>query len=86
MYPSEVSKDGEVVKSLAQAIRLMLGREASYSYSTAANDTGLLNVKGIQAVNYGSRAIRFQHTDHDLVSVQNVFEAAKVFAFLALHR
>lgn len=86
MYPSEVSKDGEVVKSLAQAIRVMLGREPGYSYSTAANDTGLLNVKGIQAVNYGSRDIRFQHTDHDLVSVQSVFEAAKVFAFLALHR
>ncbi len=86
MYPSEVSKDAEVVKSLAQAIRVMLGREASYSYSTAANDTGLLNVKGIQAVNYGSRDIRFQHTDHDLVSVQSVFDAAKVFAFLALER
>ena len=86
MYPSEVSKDGEVVKSLARAIHVMLGRKAGYSYSAAANDTGLLNVKGIQAVNYGSRDIRFQHTDHDLVSVQNVFEAAKVFAFLALHR
>ncbi|MBI2987685.1 MAG: M20/M25/M40 family metallo-hydrolase [Deltaproteobacteria bacterium] len=86
MYPSEVSKDAEVVQALSQAIRVMLGREASYSYSTAANDTGLLNVKGIQAVNYGSRDIRFQHTDHDLVSVQSVFEAAKVFAFLALQR
>lgn len=86
MYPSEVSKDADVVKSLSQAIRTMLGREPQYSYSTAANDTGLLNVKGIQAINYGSRDIRFQHTDHDLVSVQSVFEAAKVFAFMALHR
>lgn len=86
MYPSEVSKDAAVVRALAGAIRVMLGREAKYSYSTAANDTGLLNVKGIQAVNYGSRDIRFQHTDHDLVSIQSVFEAAKVFAFLALHR
>lgn len=86
MYPSEVSKDADVVKSLSQAIRTMLGREPEHSYSTAANDTGLLNVKGIQAINYGSRDIRFQHTDHDLVSVQSVFEAAKVFAFLALHR
>lgn len=86
MYPSEVAKDAEVVKALSQAIRVMLGREPQYSYSTAANDTGLLNVKGIEAVNYGSRDIRFQHTDHDLVSVQSVFEAAKVFAFMALCR
>lgn len=86
MYPSEVSKDAEVVQTLSQAVRIMLGRDPEYSYSTAANDTGLLNVKGIQTVNYGSRDIRFQHTDHDLVSVQSVFEAAKVFAFLALHR
>lgn len=86
MYPSEVSKESELVKSLSQAVRVMLGREPEYSYSTAANDTGLLNVKGIQAINYGSRDIRFQHTDHDLVSVNSVFEAAKVFAFMALHR
>ncbi len=86
MYPCEVSKDADVAVSLRKAIRTMLGREAEYSYSTAANDTGLLNVKGIQAVNYGSRAIRFQHTDHDLVSINSIFEAARVFAFMALHR
>jgi acetylornithine deacetylase/succinyl-diaminopimelate desuccinylase-like protein len=86
MYPSEVSKDAAVVRALTGAIRVMLGRDAKYSYSTAANDTGLLNVKGITAVNYGARDIRFQHTDHDLVSIQSVFEAAKVFAFLALQR
>ncbi len=86
MYPCEVSKDADVVVSLSKAIRTMLGREAEYSYSTAANDTGLLNVKGIQAINYGSRDIRFQHTDHDLVSINSIFEAARVFAFMALHR
>ena len=86
MYPSEVSRDADVVKSLSQAIRVMLGGEPKFSYSTAANDTGLLNAKGIQAINYGARDIRFQHTDHDLVSIQSVFEAAKVFAFMTLCR
>ena len=86
MYPSEVSKEADVVKSLSRAIQVMLGREPKFSYSTAANDTGLLNARGIQAINYGSRDIRFQHTDHDLVSVNSVFEAAKVFAFMALQR
>jgi acetylornithine deacetylase/succinyl-diaminopimelate desuccinylase-like protein len=86
MYPSEVGKDVEVVRSLEHAIRTMLGQIPSYSYSTAANDTGLFNVRGIQAINYGARDIRFQHTDHDLVSVNQVFDAAKVFTFLALHR
>jgi acetylornithine deacetylase/succinyl-diaminopimelate desuccinylase-like protein len=86
MYPSEVSKEADVVQALEQGIRTMLGYEPQFSYSTAANDTGLFNFRGIQAINYGARDIRFQHTDHDLVSLNNVFNAAKVFAFLALHR
>ena len=86
MYPSEVGKDAEVVRALEHGIRTMLGYEPGFSFSTAANDTGLFNFRGIQAINYGSRDIRFQHTDHDLVSVNSVFNAAKVFAFLAVHR
>jgi acetylornithine deacetylase/succinyl-diaminopimelate desuccinylase-like protein len=86
MFPSEVAKDAESVLALTQAIQVMLGREAKYSYSTAANDTGFLNAKGMQAINYGSRDIRFQHTDHDMVPLQSVFDAAKVLTFLALHR
>jgi acetylornithine deacetylase/succinyl-diaminopimelate desuccinylase-like protein len=86
MYPSEVGKDAEVVQALEQGIRTMLGYEPKFSFSTAANDTGLFNFRGIQAINYGARDLRFQHTDHDLVSVNNVFNAAKVFAFLAIHR
>ena len=86
MYPCEVGRDAGVVVALAGAIRTMLGREPEYSFSTAANDTGLLNVRGIETVNYGSRAVRFQHTDNDLVPLKSVIEAAKVFVFMALHR
>jgi succinyl-diaminopimelate desuccinylase len=86
MYPSEVGKEAEVVQALEHGIRIMLGQQPAYSFSTAANDTGLFNHRGIQAINYGARDIRFQHTDHDLVSVNKVFDAAKVFTFLALHR
>ena len=86
MYPSEVSKDAEVVQALEQGIRTVLGQQPQFSFSTAANDTGLFNFRGIQAINYGARDIRFQHTDHDLVSLNKVFDAAKVFAFLAMHR
>jgi acetylornithine deacetylase/succinyl-diaminopimelate desuccinylase-like protein len=86
MYPSEVGRDAEVVQALETAIRTMLGEQPAYSFSTAANDTGLFNFRGVQAINYGSRDIRFQHTDHDLVSIDTVFKAAKVFAFLAIHR
>ena len=86
MYPSEVGKDAEVVQALETAIRTMLGQQPAYSFSSSANDTGLFNFRRIQAINYGSRDIRFQHTDHDLVSISKVFDAAKVFAFLAIHR
>ena len=86
MYPSEVEKDAEIVQALDHAIRTMLGQQPAYSFSTAANDTGLFNFRKIQAINYGARDIRFQHTDHDLVSINSVFNAAKVFSFLAIHR
>jgi acetylornithine deacetylase/succinyl-diaminopimelate desuccinylase-like protein len=86
MYPSEVEKDAEVVRALDHAIRTILGQQPGYTFSTAANDTGLFNFRKIQAINYGAREIRFQHTDHDLVSINSVFNAAKVFSFLALHR
>ncbi|HEX6800863.1 MAG TPA: M20/M25/M40 family metallo-hydrolase [Candidatus Binatia bacterium] len=86
MYPSEVKRDAEVVQALEQGIRTMLNYEPKFCYSTAANDTGLFNHRGIQAINYGARDIRFQHTDHDLVALDSVFNAAKVFAFLAIHR
>ncbi len=86
MYPCEVGRDAGVVVALGGAIRTMLGREPEYCFSTAANDTGLLNVRGIETVNYGSRAVRFQHTDADLVPLRSVIEAAKVFLFMALHR
>jgi acetylornithine deacetylase/succinyl-diaminopimelate desuccinylase-like protein len=86
MYPSEVGKDAGVVRALEQGIRAMLGYEPKFSFSTAANDTGLFNSRGIQAINYGARHVRFQHTDHDLVPLNSVFDAAKVFAFLAIHR
>jgi acetylornithine deacetylase len=86
MYPSELGRDAEVAQALENAVRTVLGYAPQYSFSTAANDTGLFNFRGIQAINYGARDIRFQHTDHDLVSVNNVFNAAKVFAFIAMHR
>ena len=85
-YASEVKKDPEVVRALEHGIRSMLGYEPKFSFSTAANDTGLFNYRGIQAINYGARHIQFQHTDHDLVPVNSVFDAAKVFAFLGIHR
>jgi acetylornithine deacetylase/succinyl-diaminopimelate desuccinylase-like protein len=86
MHPSELSKDAELVRALEHGIRTILNYEPQYTFSTAANDTGLFNSRGIQAINYGSRDIRFQHTDQDLVPVNDVFNAAKVFAFVALHR
>src|SRR5678815_2242950 len=78
MYPSEVSRDAEVVQVLEQGIRTMLNYEPKFSYSTAANDTGLFNHRAIQAINYGSRDIRFQHTDHDLVALNNIFNLSLI--------
>ena len=86
MYPSEVAKDADVVGALENGIRTMLGYEPKFCFSTAANDTGLiqfprhsgdqLRLAGYSLPTYRSRSR----------VVVNVFNAAKVFAFLAIHR
>src|SRR4029434_8903102 len=79
MYPSEVGKEAEVVQALEQGIRTMLNYEPKFSFSTAANDTGLFNHRGIQAINYGSPGHRLYHSRAHTLAVSKVFDAAKVF-------
>ena len=85
-YPSDVPQESPLVERLGESIRLMLGREPEYIHGMAALDAGLLNRVGIESVSYGARDVRFQHTNQEVVSVQHVFEAAKVLAWLALCR
>ena len=59
-------------------------RRQNIFYSPAALDAGFLNHRGIETVMFGPGDLRFAHTDQDLVSLQEVRDAAKIYAAAAL--
>lgn len=84
MYPSEVEKDCEIAAALAAAVRERRGREAEFFYSPAALDAGYLNLKGIETVMFGPGDLSLAHTDRDLVQLDEVREAERIYAAAAL--
>ena len=53
-------------------------------YSPSAFDQVYLNHVGIATCNYGPGEYEFAHTDRDMASIDTTFDAAKVYAYLAL--
>ena len=84
MFPSEVAKDCAVAVALNNASCGRTRGAANYFYSPAALDAGFLNHHGIETVMFGPGDLRFAHTDQDLVSLQEVRDAAKIYAAAAL--
>jgi acetylornithine deacetylase/succinyl-diaminopimelate desuccinylase-like protein len=84
MYPSEVGKDSRLAAAVASASRELTGRESEVFYSPAALDAGFLNRNGIETIMFGPGDLRFAHTDHDAVPLQEVRDAAKIYAATAL--
>ena len=84
MYPSEVSEDGPLVAAISSASRELTKRESELFYSPAALDAGFLNRKGIETIMFGPGDLRFAHTDQEAVPLQEVRDAAKIYAATAL--
>jgi acetylornithine deacetylase len=84
MYPSEVAKDCALAAATASASRQLTRREAEWFYSPAALDAGVLNRNGIETIMFGPGDLRFAHTDEEVVSLQEVRDAAKIYAATAL--
>jgi acetylornithine deacetylase/succinyl-diaminopimelate desuccinylase-like protein len=84
MYPSEVDADCAVAAAVRSACRALKGQESEVFYSPAALDAGYLNQRGIEAIMFGPGDLRFAHTDQEVVSIQDVCEAARIYAGLAL--
>ena len=84
MYPSLVTTESPVVRTLLRATRVMLGQEADTYFSPAAFDQGYLNHVGIPTANYGAGENQYAHTDFDIASVERTADAARVFAFMVL--
>jgi acetylornithine deacetylase/succinyl-diaminopimelate desuccinylase-like protein len=62
----------------------MLGHEAETYFASAAFDQGYLNHIGIPTANYGPGEERYAHTDNDIASIERTFDAARVYAYMAL--
>jgi succinyl-diaminopimelate desuccinylase len=82
MHPSLIAIDSPVAMALRRACRVMLGREPETVYGQSAFDQGYLNHVGIPTANFGPGEERFAHTDNDVASVERIFDAARVYAFL----
>jgi acetylornithine deacetylase/succinyl-diaminopimelate desuccinylase-like protein len=84
MYPSEVAKDCAVATAAAGASSHLTQREPEFFYSSAALDAGFLNRQGIETIMFGPGDLRLAHTDQDAVSLQEVRDAARIYAATAL--
>jgi acetylornithine deacetylase len=84
MYPSEVAKGSALAVTAAAASRELTKRDAEFSYSPAALDAGFLNRNGIETIMFGPGDLRFAHTDQEAVALEEVRDAAKIYAATAL--
>lgn len=83
MYPAEVSEESEVAVAL-EAAREMAGETGLPLWFPAALDAGYLNEKGIETVMFGPGDLAFAHTDAEVVPLEQVRRAARVYAAAAL--
>ena len=84
MYPSEVAAECAVATAVRRAGRALKGQDGEVFYSPAALDAGYLNHRGIETIMFGPGDLRFAHTDQEVVSVQEVRDAARIYAATAL--
>jgi acetylornithine deacetylase len=83
MYPAEVSEESDVAVALAVA-RELAGETGPPLWFPAALDAGYLNEKGIETVMFGPGDLSFAHTDAEVVPVEQVRRAARIYAAAAL--
>ena len=84
MYPSEVARDAAIVAAIDSANRELIKRESELFYTPAALDAGFLNRNGIETIMFGPGDLRFAHTDQEAVPLQDVRDAAKIYAATAM--
>jgi acetylornithine deacetylase/succinyl-diaminopimelate desuccinylase-like protein len=84
MYPAEVARDAAIVVAIDNANRELTKKQSALFYSPAALDAGFLNRNGIETIMFGPGDLRFAHTDQEAVPLQDVRDAAKIYAATAM--
>jgi len=84
MFPSEVSTNYAVASAVRSASRELNGQDVEVFYSSAALDAGYLNQRGIETIMFGPGDLRLAHTDQEVVSIQELRDAARFYAASAL--
>lgn len=83
MYPSEVAQDCPIAVA-TQAMCEHFGERPEPFYSAAALDAGYLNRMGMETVMLGPGDLRFAHTDQEVITLDEVRAAARIYAATAL--
>ena len=83
MYPADVPASSAVAVAL-EAARAQAGEVGPAIYFPAALDAGYLNEKGIETVMFGPGDLAFAHTDAEVVPLEEVRRAARIYAAVAL--
>jgi acetylornithine deacetylase/succinyl-diaminopimelate desuccinylase-like protein len=84
MYPAEVGRDAAIVAAIDRASRELTQKKSELFYSPAALDAGFLNRNGIETIMFGPGDLRFAHTDQEAVPLQDVRDAARIYAATAI--
>ncbi len=84
MYASEVGQNAPLAAAISSASRELIKKEPQLFYSPAALDAGFLNRNGIETIMFGPGDLRFAHTDQEAVPLEEVRDAAKIYAATAL--
>ena len=77
-YAGKVNGKGELAQALLRALPEVGGR-AETCYMGAALDAGYFVRRGVEAVSFGPGDARLAHTAHDMVSIAELEEAARVY-------
>ncbi len=82
MYPSLIDEDALPARLVREGCEVMLGRSPRAFYGQSAHDQGYLNHVGIPTANFGAGEQSLAHTDNDMASVDRVYDAACVYAWM----
>ena len=82
MYPSLIDEDALPARLVREGCEAMLGRAPRAFYGQSAHDQGYLNHVGIPTANFGAGEQSLAHTDDDMASVDRVYDAACVYAWM----